>query len=89
MLEEICVNRENTVPASVRNMTYLITSLGAFKICKSTFPKSRQLISDFDTFFLTKTKMYVVYRCYFRIMILKTMSLNLLDCPFGIFNLRF
>jgi hypothetical protein len=26
MLEEICVNRENTVPASVRNMTYLITS---------------------------------------------------------------
>jgi hypothetical protein len=26
MLEEICVNRENTVRASVRNMTYLITS---------------------------------------------------------------
>ena len=26
MLEEMCVNRENTVRASVRNMPYLITS---------------------------------------------------------------
>ena len=61
--------------------------LTASKIGKSTFPKSHQFISDFDTFFLTKTEMYVVYKCYFRILISRTMSLNLHGCPFGIFNL--
>jgi len=51
--------------------------LTASKIGKSIFPKSRQFISDFDTFLLTKTEMYAVYRCYFRIKILRSMSLNL------------
>jgi hypothetical protein len=42
-------------------------------------------MSNFDI--STKAEMYVVYRCYFQIIILRSMFLNLHDCPFDIFKL--
>ena len=36
---------------------------------------------------IKKKETYIVYWCYFRIMILRGMSLNLHDCPFGVLNL--
>jgi hypothetical protein len=46
-----------------------------------------QFMSNFNRFFLsTKAEKCLVYRCYFQIIILRSVSLNLDDCPFGIFN---